>query len=322
METKQKILMILEEMDGVAITGTKLGEQLGISRNAIWKQINGLIQEGHSITAIKNRGYLLIQDSNALSKSKISSFLTDPLVGEKIEIYEQLASTNQLAKLKASGGASENTVIIANMQTAGRGKMGKKFFSPADTGIYLSLIIRPKMTIYESTLLTAAAAVAVCSAIEKITGKIAEIKWVNDIFVEGKKVAGILTEAQTDFENGVVEYIVIGVGINLSTADSDFPLELAKIAGSIQSILPTNRNQLIAELINQLLASLSNFEHREFIPIYQKKSFLTGKKITVEQFEDSFDAIVIGIDANCRLIVETEKGLQVLHSGDVKIRRF
>lgn len=296
------------------ISGEDLANNLNISRNAVWKSINSLRQEGYEIEATTNKGYMLSQNNKRISEYGIKKHLKNEI---NIKIYDEVSSTNTLAKSLAENGESENTLVIARKQTNGRGRMGKSFFSPDSTGIYMSLILRPQLSPDKTAFITTAAAVAVSEAIDSICKVKTQIKWVNDIFLNNKKICGILTEGSVNFETGFTDYAVLGIGINLYTKTNDFPEELKDIAGSIFQ-KPCNAavaEKLIADIINRLF-SFSDITG--FMEIYRQKSFLTGKTVNFKRGDEVFAARVVDIDNNAHLVVERLNGkIEKLFSGEV-----
>jgi len=327
MSSKSNVLKVLEQNRGKSISGQELASTLNISRAAIWKSIQELKKEGYSIDAVTNKGYSLSSESDVLSSQGIAPYLNDKEMADKIIVHKTLPSTSQTAKMLALDGAEHGTVILSECQTLGRGRLGRSFFSPANTGIYMSIILRPKLAVTNSVLITTAVSVAICNAIETITGIHAQIKWVNDIFVNNKKVCGILTEAVTDFESGNVEFIVIGIGLNFNTTISDFPTEIQDIAGSLYDEKPNgiSRNQLIAEIINQVFDVCNDLEEKKYLNEYKKRSLIVGKEIEVIHLNNNLNkksfAVAIDIDDNGCLIVKNQDGsLSTLSSGEVQIR--
>lgn len=324
MNTKEKILALLETNRGQSISGTNIAEELNISRNAVWKSVKELQKDGHKITAVTNKGYCLYEDSGILSAGGIASFLRDKSYGDKITVYKSIKSTSQTAKELATAGAEHGTIIIADCQTEGRGRYGRKFHSPAGHGIYMSLILHPQRLAFDSpTLITAFAALAVCEAIEAVTGRKPGIKWVNDIFLEGKKICGILTEAVTNFENGSIEWVVVGIGINFSTPHTLFPEELGGIAGSIFTDgKPTAaRNQLAAEIINKLLTPEKPCNKSQILAEYKKRLIMLGQTVTVTGAGKDYEATAMDIDELGRLIVKCGNGsTKALSSGEISIK--
>ena len=234
MTTKEKLLALLENSKGTFFSGEEIARTLQVSRAAVWKAVNALREDGYTIDAATNKGYRLSPDSDILSPQGIRRFLKPEYRDLDLTVLPTAPSTNALVREKANQGRPEGCVIIACEQTDGRGRYGRQFFSPVDSGVYLSLLLRP--TTYspqQATCLTAAAAAAMCQAIEAVTGQQPGIKWVNDIFLHGKKVCGILTEAAVGLETGTLNYMVLGAGVNLYPPAEGFPEEIKPIAGSV-----------------------------------------------------------------------------------------
>lgn len=236
--------------------------------------------------------------------------------------FDTLASTNETAKELAAQGAPEGTVVIAEHQTAGRGRMNRSFFSPRGTGIYMSLILRPNLLAKQSLWMTTAAATAVAEAIEAVTGKPTRIKWVNDVFCGGKKVCGILTEGTWNIENGQFAYAILGIGINVTEPKNGFPDALQSIAGAVSANDdPSFRLQLLANVLERFWMDYIHLQDRMFLPRYQSKSLLQGKSVTVLRGEQSRRAVAGEIDEDFRLCVRYANGeTEWLSSGEVSIR--
>ena len=324
MSTKNRILELLEKRRGESISGERLAEILGVSRNAVWKAVKELQKDGYSIAAVTNKGYCLSDENDILSIAGIKPFLSPKAqpYADKIQIYKALESTNKTAKELAIAGAPHGTVIIADSQTKGRGRYTRSFFSPHG-GLYISIILRPEVLRFDNpTAVTAFAAVSVCEAIEIISDKTPKIKWVNDIFIDGKKVCGILTEAVTNFESGGLEWIVLGIGVNVYTRTEDFPNELQNIATSVfpDKKIKGVRNKLSAEIINRILGFETAPIEAEIFEKYKKRLMLLGKEITVIQNETEFKATAVDVDSIGHLIVKDEKGeIITLFSGEIRI---
>ena len=251
-------------------------------------------------------------------------FLSEKEMADKIFVYDSLESTNSTAKEMAISGADHGTIIIADYQTAGRGRYGRKFFSPANHGIYMSIILRPVRQCWpdDPSLMTCYAAVAVCKAIEATTGKVPKIKWVNDILLNQRKICGILTEASTDFKTGDVNWMVVGIGINFSTPAEDFAEDIKNTAGSIFSKeAPTiTRNQLIAQIANQILFRGDGHSDESILAEYRKRLMLIGKRVTVIEFNKTYEATVIDVDDTGRLVVENDSGKTLaLSAGEINL---
>lgn len=240
----------------------------------------------------------------------------------KVIGYECVDSTNIIAKELALNGAKEGTLVVATEQTNGKGRLGRSFFSKKG-GVYFSIVLRPQKTVEDTLFITAAAAIAVCHAIESISDKKCEIKWVNDVYIKEKKVCGILTEGEIN-SGGTLEYAILGVGINLFAPKGDFP-DYLPLADSVFDkkckILFKNRikEQLIVEFANKFFALYNKSEHKKYIKEYQQRSFLTGKDITYTKDGVTYNAKVTGIDDNARLIVNKDGKTDVLSHGEIQI---
>lgn len=322
MTLKEQVLNELELNRGKSISGTALAEKLYVSRGAVWKAIKSLRNDGYEINAVTNKGYMLSENSNILSKAGIMPFLNDKTKNiVTLDIRKTVTSTNTVLKEIALNGGKQGYVLISEQQTAGKGRLGRSFYSPNDTGIYMSVLLRPKMTIEDSLLITTSTAVAVSKAIEKLCDKKARIKWVNDIFVDGRKVCGILTESSLDTESGRLEYAVVGIGVNISKPNDGFPDDIKNTAGGFLDNVKGNvRCRLIAEILNQLAEQMENLSSKYYLEEYKKRCFLIGKNITVIKPSGNKTAKAIGIDDNVRLIVEyDDKTVEHLSSGEVSI---
>lgn len=237
-----------------------------------------------------------------------------------VKVFRSLKSTNNTAKEMALNGASEGILIVAESQTSGRGRMDRSFHSPQGSGIYFSLVLRPNMTGEDAVLLTTAAAVAVCRTVEKLSQRKAQIKWVNDIFVDGKKVCGILAESafKTD---GKIDYVVLGIGANISPPTSGFPDSIKNIAGTVfEESTSDMRSIFVGCAVNAFYEIYKDLKSLQFCDEYKKRSIVMGRKITFEKSGILKSARVVDIDKKCRLVVEYENGERdALSSGEVSI---
>lgn len=322
MTVKEQVLKALEEHKGSTLSGEALAEGMGVSRAAVHKAIKSLREEGYRIEAVTNRGYSLSESSDMLSAQGIAAHLSPALSKLPIHVYKTVDSTNNVAKKLALEGAEHGTAILAFHQSHGKGRLGRTFISPANTGIYMSVLLKPRFDMSRSVLITTAASVAVVRAIEKVCSLKPEIKWVNDIYESGKKVCGILTEAITDFETGCIEYLILGIGINCST--KGFSEDLLNIAGALEGKF--SKNQLAAEVLNQLFPLVDHLEERSFIEDYKAHSMVIGKTVRVykggyEEGKSAPAARVLDIDENGGLQVLYADGSQeTLSTGEISIR--
>ena len=319
MSTKEQVLAALLEAEG-SVSGEWLARKLQLSRNAVWKAINQLREDGYQIEAATNSGYRLVQSHEVVSEAGIRRWLKTKEFGQEMEVHPTLDSTNNRAKALAAQGAPHGTLVCAREQTGGRGRFGRKFFSPEAGGIYMSLMLRPKLPADQATMITSLTAVAVARAIERLADIQVSIKWVNDLYADGKKLCGILCESGMDFESGQLEYAVVGIGVN--TSPMEFPDELREIATSVGNVCGADisKNRLIAEICNCMEELYGQLGDGAFMPECRARSNVIGRKIVVLRGGERFPARAVDIDDHGSLIVETENGLQTVHSGEVSVR--
>lgn len=239
----------------------------------------------------------------------------------KITLLESTGSTNEVLKQEAKS-AGEWTVVIADSQTGGRGRMTRKFYSPKNCGIYMSVLLKPTLSAEKSVLITAAAAVAVSEAIEKLGHRETKIKWVNDVFIGNKKVCGILTEGGINAETMGLDWAVLGIGINAYTPEGGFNDEIADIAGAVFENRNTgNRNRLIAEVLNRFREYYKDLETKKFFPEYKKRMLGIGSDVEVMRGGKTKKARCLGIDSECRLqVVYGDKSEEFLSSGEISVK--
>lgn len=316
MTVKEKILSELEGAEEKCISGQALAQKLGVSRQAVWKAIKSLQEDGYIIEASPNNGYTLQKIGDFLSAERVRELLPPSLQSLEIQVFDVLDSTNTFAKKLAADGAEKDTLIIARRQTAGRGRRGHSFYSPDKDGLYMSLMLKPRKNFVDISLYTICAANAVCDAIESLCGKSPQIKWVNDIFLDRKKICGILTEATVNMESGLIDSVIIGVGINIST--TDFPDEIAQIAGSLGG--STTRSRLAAAITERLYTELS-LPSQEIISRYRQRSLVIGKEVSFIRNDESFAAVATGIADNGELEVLLKNGERLLlNSGEISVK--
>lgn len=322
MTVKQSVLRALGEARGASVSGEALAQSLGVSRAAVWKAIKSLQGEGYRISAGTNRGYRLEECPDLLTAEGISAMLPLELAQLDLRVFDEIDSTNLEAKRLAMTGLSR-CAVVADRQTAGRGRLGRSFYSPPGCGIYTSLLLRPRPDqLADVTLLTTAAGVAVCRALERTAGVQAEIKWVNDLYLNGKKICGILTEGVTDFESGMIESVVIGYGINFRD-DAHLPEELRSIVGSVFGAEPptVTRSALAAAMLAELLPLAEDLSSRSFLPEYRRRSMLLGREIVFSRAGGRFAAVAEEIDDDGGLVVRLPDGSrETLRSGEVSVR--
>ena len=320
MGTKEKIIALLEENRDRYFSGDAIAQLLGVSRAAVWKAVKNLEVQGYPIDAVSNRGYRLASDCDILSAQGISSHLTSQLW--KIHTVDALESTNCQVRTLASKGEAEGYVLAANTQTDGRGRMGRQFFSPKDTGIYFSLLLRPRDLAPDQAMqLTTMAAAAICQAIAQLTGTAPQIKWVNDLLLNGRKVCGILTEASFNLESGSADYAIVGLGINLYPPRSGFPQDISETAGYLcDARQPDLKNRLIARFLDLFSEYYVRKDFSGAARVYRDASLLVGKQVLVLQNDTRRQAEVLDITPRCQLLVRYENGdIRPLSYGEVQI---
>ena len=318
MTVKDQALEMLGSSE--TISGEWLARELGVSRNAVWKVMNQLRRSGYQIEAVTNRGYRLVSAPDTLSETEIRRWLSTKEIGRELEIHEQLDSTNNRAKTLAAAGAPHGLTVIADSQTGGRGRMGRSFYSPVHSGVYLTCVLRPDCAPEKAGLLTSLAAVAAARAVEKVSKAEVRIKWVNDLYIGEKKICGILSEAGLGMEAGRLEYAVVGIGINVK--QMKFPPELRDIATSVgnETGKEADRNRLIAGILNELEMLYGDLETGRFLEESRKRSNVIGRDVTVIEGGRTYSAHALDIDDQGRLVIETGAGRTCLNYGEVSLK--
>ncbi len=311
MKYKDKIYICLKQHMGNYISGQAIANELSLTRAAVNKNIEALEREGYKIKKVRHAGYLLCEDSDELSAIQTATILQKKV---DIRYYNSIDSTNLEAKRLISAGNDSTILVLADEQTEGRGRQGKSFYSPAKTGLYMSLVLHPEKTLNETASITTAAAAFVCSAIEETTNLKPQIKWVNDIYIDDMKVAGILTEAITDCEVMSVSSVIIGIGININT--DKFP-QMDDKPGSLG--VKINKNVLAANIAHKLI-DYNTSNNSKYMEYYKKHSMVIGKKIVIQKNKGDEIAEAVDITNNGALVVINEKGKKrELTSGTIRI---
>ncbi|MGI6217412.1 MAG: biotin--[acetyl-CoA-carboxylase] ligase [Coriobacteriales bacterium] len=335
MSVKQQVLDCLEKNRGIVVSGQELAEKLGVSRNSIWRAVKSLREEGYRIDSGTNRGYVFSDENDILSEEGIRLYLPKSASGIELHVFDEIDSTNNEAKRMLAAGFSGTAAIVANCQTGGRGRRGRSFYSPKGGGVYVTLILQNESTTSDAVLITMAAALATVHAIEKSCSDKPKIKWVNDVYVEDKKVSGILTEGISDLETGSIQSVVVGIGVNVGK--QEFPPELAEKAGYVSLKPGFTRNMLVAAMIGNLLElnTLSDQKQssqesgetgerksgkQSLLDQYRSYSLVFGREVEFELEGKKRRSRAIDIDETGGLIVEDDSGERlVLHGGEVSI---
>jgi BirA family biotin operon repressor/biotin-[acetyl-CoA-carboxylase] ligase len=303
------------------MSGQQLADTLNVTRASVWKSIKALQDEGYKIVATTNRGYVLEETNDILSEQSLRACLGEEYRDVDIFTFKTSPSTNAEAMTRLmNGGLTHGTLIVADEQTKGRGRMGKSFFSPK-SGIYMSVCLCKSIERMQDVMvITPAAAVAVRSAIAKLTGIDAKIKWVNDIYIDKKKVCGILTQADIDFESGKAGTFIVGIGINF--VEQDFPDEIKQRACALFQGQPTiTRSQLIGEIYRNLIKLTDDLTDRRFMLSYKQHSLVMNREISYTYNGEDKSGKVIDIDGDGGLVVqENGGGIRNLTCGEISIR--
>lgn len=322
MSVKEKLLPLLQSRGNEFLSGEDAARLLGVSRAAVCKAVKSLKADGFMIDAVTNKGYRLSEDSDIISKEGVELLLADEPYNTEIIVLKSTESTNTILKEMASGGKPEGTVLFALEQTAGKGRFTRRFASPPDSGVYMSLLLRPKLPAAQASLITTAAAVAVCEAAEALSGRKTGIKWVNDVLIDSRKICGILTEASVDIESGNLDYAVLGIGLNAYEPSGGFPEEIKNVAGSIFAEKHTGlKDRLAAQVIKNFMKYYRRLSDKTYIESYRAHCIVPGRNITVLKNGAPYPALALGIDDDCRLLVRYEDGREeALSSGEISIK--
>jgi len=317
--TADRILSILYDSTAPFVSGEELSRTLEISRSAVWKQIKALRTLGFTISAEPSRGYKLVSSPDRLHAASITHLLKSALIGGKITVLSEAVSSNSVAFRMAEDGAEDGSVVIAEGQTGGKGRLGRSWASPPGVNLYCSIILRPPIQPVAAPQLTFLSVIAVARAIEQLTTLKTRIKWPNDILIEGKKVAGLLNEMSAETDK--VNFVILGIGVNLNMTRDQFPDNLRHAATSlfIESGVKVERNFFARVMLQELDSLYVTFLSDGYAPArreWLERSWLEGAMVTVTDSNSVRSGRVTGIDEYGALLLDT--GEQIL-SGDVVI---
>ena len=314
---QEKILDFLKKKQEGYLSGDQISHRLGISRQALWKHIEELRESGYDIAAVPHLGYRLISSPNRLLPAEINWHLDTEFIGKKIHYFEAASSTMDIAIELGLKGSSEGTVVLAETQTKGRGRLGRHWFSPKYKGIYLSLILRPKILPNSTPILTLLSAVSMWEAIKETCGLDMQIKWPNDILLHNKKIGGILTELNA--ETDTTRFVVIGIGLNVNNDKKT----LAQGATSLkeQTKEEINRISLLQEILRKIETNYLLFQKEGSAPIIEKwrnYNITLGKRVKISCHRDYREGEAIDIDTDGGLLIRKDSGLvEKIMAGDV-----
>ena len=323
--SREKVLSLLLGQGEKPLSGEAMSRELGVSRAAVWKAIEALRQEGYEITSAPNRGYQLESAPDRVREGELSGPLAGCHIGSTLVCLDTIDSTNTECKRRAMAGAPDGMVILSEEQTGGRGRLGRSFQSPKGCGLYLSALLRPQLPPAEVVDFTAWVAVAVCDGIEAACGTRPQIKWTNDIVLNGKKLVGILTELGLESETNSLQYLVTGIGINVNHRPEDFGEDIRDMATSLAQELgrPVRRSLLAAEVIKAMDRMYANFPHnkQEYLDKYRVDCLTTGHQVQLITPVSRQEAFALEIDDEFRLVVELPDGTRkALSTGEVSVR--
>lgn len=319
---KEKILRLLRSADGY-ISGQELCNRFGVSRTAVWKAINQLKEAGYEIEAQQNKGYRLMAAPDLMTEAEIKSLMHTEWVAKEVLYFDTIDSTNTKAQELAEKGYPSGTLVVADKQESGKGRRGRSWVSPSGTGIFMTLMIKPDINPNNASMLTLVAALAVAKAITSVTGEEAMIKWPNDIVVNSKKVCGILTEMNAQFD--YINHIVVGIGINVH--NESFPEEISQMASSLMIEAGGkrfHRAQIIAETMSYFEQYYDTFLKTQDISAlvreYDELLVNRNKSVRVLDPKEPFDGKAMGITPKGELIVDTWESRKLVSSGEVSVR--
>ena len=319
---KEEILRLLRSADGY-ISGQELCNRFGVSRTAVWKAINQLKEAGYEIEAQQNKGYRLKAAPDLMTEAEIKSLMHTDWVAKEVLYFDTIDSTNTKAQELAEKGYPSGTLVVADKQESGKGRRGRSWVSPSGTGIFMTLMIKPDINPNNASMLTLVAALAVAKAITSVTGEEAMIKWPNDIVVNGKKVCGILTEMNAQFD--YINHIVVGIGINVH--NESFPEEISQMASSLMIEAGGkmfHRAQIIAETMSYFEQYYDTFLKTQdlsaLVREYDKLLVNRNKSVRVLDPKEPFDGKAMGITPKGELIVDTWESRKLVSSGEVSVR--
>ena len=325
--SKQTVLELLRRREGAFLSGEEISRRLGLSRAAVWKAVDALRREGYTVEARTGLGYRLAGAPDALTEPEIRRFLPPTeVVGRKLVCLSEVDSTNTRAKESAMAGEPEGLVVVADCQTAGRGRMGRSFQSPPGKGIYLTALLRPHLPPERLMCVTAMAGVSVCGAVEEVCGLSPGLKWPNDPVLNGRKLCGILTELSLEAETRSLQYLVVGIGINVLHTPEDFSPEVAAIATSVAAELghPVSRPALAAALIarlDRLRTALVSGDTEDYLAEYRRRCVNLGKRVRLLSPGGEAHGEALDVDREFGLVVRRDDGtVTTVRSGEVSVR--
>lgn len=314
MNTADKLLYLLIQADGW-VSGELIAQSLGMTRTSIWKSVQKLEAQGHTIESVRGQGYRYVEGAK-ISVAGIEKYLKQHV---NLEVFDTIDSTNIYAKEKlGSREINETTVLVAEQQTGGVGRLGRQFFSPKDTGLYVTFALPlDSHSAVNPGRLTTSTAVATAKMVKELFNIDLEFKWVNDLIYHNRKVGGILTEGTIDIESQQFSSLAVGVGMNLAVPGTGFPETISQKAGALVDKLTVSRNQVVATLINYFFDMYADYQDGRYIDQYRQRVVGIGQQVEVQRGQTHINGVIKEIDEDGRLVVDTETGLAYINSGEI-----
>lgn len=316
-----RLLAMLEENRDGYVSGEEISRRLGVSRTAVWKQIRNLKKRGYEFEAVPSRGYRLKSGPDRFQTERFHALLATRAFGRRLVYLESTGSTQTVAHERYAAGDGEGTVVLADEQTSGKGRMGRSWHSPRGKGLWFTLLLEPRISVRAAPLLTYVLSVAVCRTIRRATGRSAAIKWPNDIWIDGKKVCGILLESAA--EDDRLKYVAAGIGIDVNVDRSEWPEEIADRATSllIAAGRPFDRERLLADCLAELEFWYEHFLKEGFSgvrTVWESLCETIGRTVQVGNGSDTVAGVAVGMDEDGALLLRRNDGSTVrVVSGDI-----
>lgn len=316
MNLKEEVLKILKNNKDKLVSGSNIATKLNISRMYVNKIVKQLIDDGYEIVINKRVGYTYYNDNRVLDKARILDKLDNSDIYD-IDILERIDSTNNFVKEKFNRNSDIIPVCIAEEQLAGRGKKGRSFLSTKGKGIYMSFLFKPNFDVEYGKRITTCVCVAVAKSLEEAIKQEVKIKWVNDIYLNNKKICGIITTGSTNLETNMFDYVIVGIGINLY--HQDFPDEISMIASTVEdeTKVIVNINTLVSSILNNVFKELKNIENNNYIVDYRKRLLMKSQEVEIKYIDHSEIVKIIDVDEDGELIVEYENEQKKVYSGEI-----
>jgi BirA family biotin operon repressor/biotin-[acetyl-CoA-carboxylase] ligase len=322
----EKILQLLRESDSDFLSGEEISRRLKVSRTAVWKRMRNLKTMGYEIEASTRSGYRLIRSPDLLIPSEIKPILKTKWIGKTIHYFHTLDSTNAKAYQLALNGAEEGEVVIAEFQEKGRGRLGRHWFSPPFLNLYVSIILRPKISPHQASLITLMAAVATADAIQKFSGLLPLIKWPNDILLHDRKVAGLLNEIHSEMDR--IHFVILGIGVNLNMSEKMFSKEIRSVATSLKIEMgqTISRKAFLQSLLQELEKWYTIFikeGNAIILKAWRDRAHIKGRRVKVTSFGEKLVGMAVDVDSDGALILETEDGKRErVVAGDIEYKKI